>query len=138
APRTRLRGVRAGGTRRDDATGRTRGRAPRGRGVAFARKQWKTEVAISRHSAARAAPRGGHRARPPRRGTARKKEESMSSTAVKSKSRTPKPRKDDFKVSDLSLAEFGRKEITIAESEMPGLMAIREEYRGKRPLAGAR
>ena len=45
---------------------------------------------------------------------------------------------DDFKVADLSLAEWGRKEITIAESEMPGLMAVREEYAGKKPLAGAR
>ncbi|MFJ8547046.1 adenosylhomocysteinase [Streptomyces sp. NPDC093586] len=44
----------------------------------------------------------------------------------------------DFKVADLSLAEFGRKEITLAEHEMPGLMAIREEYAGARPLAGAR
>jgi len=44
----------------------------------------------------------------------------------------------DYKVKDMSLAELGRKEITIAESEMPGLMAIREEYAGKNPLAGAR
>ncbi len=44
----------------------------------------------------------------------------------------------DYKVADLSLADFGRKEIEIAESEMPGLMAVREEYAGKRPLAGAR
>src|SRR5215471_14290985 len=43
-----------------------------------------------------------------------------------------------FKVADLSLAEFGRKEIRLAEQEMPGLMAIREEYKGKAPLAGAR
>src|SRR5437016_6333006 len=43
-----------------------------------------------------------------------------------------------FKVADLSLAEFGRKEIRLAEHEMPGLMAIREEYNGKNPLAGAR
>ena len=43
-----------------------------------------------------------------------------------------------FKVKDLSLAEFGRKEIRLAEQEMPGLMAIREEYAGKQPLAGAR
>ena len=43
-----------------------------------------------------------------------------------------------FKVADLSLAEFGRKEIRLAEQEMPGLMAIREEYRGRQPLAGAR
>ncbi|UED86012.1 adenosylhomocysteinase [Streptomyces profundus] len=44
----------------------------------------------------------------------------------------------DFKVADLSLAEFGRKEITLAEHEMPGLMAIRREYTEARPLAGAR
>ncbi|MFC7310848.1 adenosylhomocysteinase, partial [Streptomyces monticola] len=44
----------------------------------------------------------------------------------------------DFKVADLSLAEFGRKEITLAEHEMPGLMAIREEYAAAQPLAGAR
>src|SRR5471030_1708458 len=44
----------------------------------------------------------------------------------------------DFKVKDLTLAEWGRKEIGIAETEMPGLMALREEYKGKKPLAGAR
>jgi adenosylhomocysteinase len=44
----------------------------------------------------------------------------------------------DFKVADLSLAEFGRKEITLAEHEMPGLMSIREEYAAAQPLAGAR
>ncbi len=43
-----------------------------------------------------------------------------------------------FKVKDLGLAEWGRKEIRLAEQEMPGLMALRAEYRGKRPLAGAR
>src|SRR6202048_4037913 len=46
--------------------------------------------------------------------------------------------KSDFKVKDLSLAEWGRKEITIAETEMPGLMALRNEYKGKAPLKGAR
>ena len=45
---------------------------------------------------------------------------------------------DDYKVKDISQAEFGRKEISIAESEMPGLIAIREEYKGKSPLKGAR
>ena len=40
---------------------------------------------------------------------------------------------DDFKVKDISQAEFGRKEISIAESEMPGLMALREEY-GKKTI----
>ncbi|WP_371675995.1 adenosylhomocysteinase [Streptomyces sp. NBC_01276] len=44
----------------------------------------------------------------------------------------------DFKVADLSLAAFGRKEITLAEHEMPGLMSIRREYAGAQPLAGAR
>jgi adenosylhomocysteinase len=44
----------------------------------------------------------------------------------------------DFKVADLSLADFGRKEITLAEHEMPGLMALREEYGATKPLAGAR
>ncbi len=44
----------------------------------------------------------------------------------------------DFTVADLSLAEFGRAEITLAEHEMPGLMAMRERFGGSRPLAGAR
>src|SRR5688572_27376594 len=43
-----------------------------------------------------------------------------------------------FKVKDLSLAEYGRNEIRLAEHEMPGLMALRKEYKGKRPLAGAK
>src|SRR5438477_850048 len=43
-----------------------------------------------------------------------------------------------YKVRDLELAEFGRKEIRLAEQEMPGLMAIRDEYRKQRPLAGAK
>jgi adenosylhomocysteinase len=45
---------------------------------------------------------------------------------------------DNFKVKDISLAEWGRKEITIAESEMPGLMALRAEYGASKPLKGAR
>jgi len=44
----------------------------------------------------------------------------------------------DYKVADINQADFGRKEIAIAETEMPGLMAIREEYKGKKPLKGAR
>ncbi|MEZ6183625.1 MAG: adenosylhomocysteinase [Planctomycetota bacterium] len=44
----------------------------------------------------------------------------------------------DYKVKDLTQADYGRKEILIAESEMPGLMALREEYKGKHPLKGAR
>ena len=44
----------------------------------------------------------------------------------------------DYKVADISLAEWGRKEIAIAETEIPGLMALREEHAGKNPLKGAR
>ena len=44
----------------------------------------------------------------------------------------------DCKVADISLADWGRKEIAIAETEMPGLMALREEYTGEKPLKGAR
>ena len=44
----------------------------------------------------------------------------------------------DYKVKDITQADFGRKEITIAETEMPGLMALRAEYKGKKPLKGAR
>jgi len=44
----------------------------------------------------------------------------------------------DYKVADIGLASWGRKEISIAETEMPGLMALRDEYRGKQPLKGAR
>lgn len=44
----------------------------------------------------------------------------------------------DYKVADINLADWGRKEIAIAETEMPGLMALREEYQGKFPLRGAR
>src|SRR5512132_1287053 len=43
-----------------------------------------------------------------------------------------------YKVRDLALAEWGRKEIRLAEQEMPGLMALRARYQGTRPLAGAR
>ena len=44
----------------------------------------------------------------------------------------------DYKVADISLAEWGRKEMNIAETEMPGLMAIRKEYEATQPLRGAR
>ncbi|HET8822488.1 MAG TPA: adenosylhomocysteinase [Thermoleophilaceae bacterium] len=46
--------------------------------------------------------------------------------------------RQDFKVADLALAEFGRKEITLAEHEMPGLMAMREEYGAQQPMKGAK
>ncbi len=48
------------------------------------------------------------------------------------------PTREAFKVKDLSLAEWGRKEITLAEFEMPGLMSLRKEFAAQRPLAGAR
>ncbi|WP_296701908.1 adenosylhomocysteinase, partial [Thiocapsa sp. UBA6158] len=44
----------------------------------------------------------------------------------------------DYKVADISLADFGRKEMDIAETEMPGLMALREQFGKSKPLAGAR
>jgi adenosylhomocysteinase len=59
----------------------------------------------------------------------------LTQSQAKSSGSGERPR---FKVADLSLAEWGRKEIRLAEQEMPGLMATREEYRGKRPLAGAK
>src|ERR1700716_3683723 len=51
---------------------------------------------------------------------------------------TAPPTTADFKVADISLASFGRKEIQLAEHEMPGLMAVRAEYAAQQPLAGAR
>jgi len=60
--------------------------------------------------------------------------ETMTMTMPETKTKTL----TDFKVKDLTLADFGRKEIELAEHEMPGLMALREQYAGKRPLAGAR
>ncbi|SIO33847.1 adenosylhomocysteinase [Nitrosomonas cryotolerans ATCC 49181] len=48
------------------------------------------------------------------------------------------PNSTDYKIADMSLAEWGCKEIAIAETEMPGLMALRKEYAGQKPLAGAR
>src|SRR3989475_972684 len=56
----------------------------------------------------------------------------MSTTTTEQKT------KQDYKVADISLADFGRKEISIAEKEMPGLMAIREKYASGRPLKGVR
>ena len=53
-------------------------------------------------------------------------------------SAVPQNHKGDYHVADIKLADFGRKEISIAETEMPGLMAVREEYKGKQPLKGAR
>ena len=62
----------------------------------------------------------------------------MSTTAKPTTARSTALDRPAFKVRDLELADFGRKEIRLAEQEMPGLMAIRDEYRGKHPLKGAR
>src|SRR5438067_8081721 len=51
---------------------------------------------------------------------------------------TTEPHITDYKVADITLAEFGRKEISIAEHEMPGLMSIRAKYSAAKPLAGVR
>src|SRR5262249_49368809 len=53
-------------------------------------------------------------------------------TAAKAAGREP------YRVKDLALADFGRKEIRLAEQEMPGLMALRRQHAGRKPLAGAR
>ena len=45
---------------------------------------------------------------------------------------------NDYKVADISLAEFGRREISLAENEMPALMALRDKYRAEQPLANAK
>jgi adenosylhomocysteinase len=63
----------------------------------------------------------------------------MSTVVQREKKTTPaRTERPPFKVKDLGLAEWGRKEIRLAEQEMPGLMAVREEYAGKQPLKGAR
>jgi len=59
-------------------------------------------------------------------------------SAVQSQQATKARVSNDYKVKDISLAEWGRKEITMAEQEMPGLMALRKEFAGKYPLKGAR
>ena len=59
-------------------------------------------------------------------------------TAMRAESSQAARSGGDFAVKDLSLAEWGRKEILIAETEMPGLMALREEFGAAKPLSGAR
>ncbi|HEY2738662.1 MAG TPA: adenosylhomocysteinase, partial [Thermoanaerobaculia bacterium] len=61
----------------------------------------------------------------------------MTTTATAATERKPATAQDYF-VKDLTLAEWGRKEIRLAEQEMPGLMALRDEYRAAKPLAGQR
>src|SRR6187401_719820 len=60
-------------------------------------------------------------------------------TAISRAPKTSGPKQDlEFKVKDLSLADWGRKEIMLAEQEMPGLMAVRAEYAARQPLKGLR
>ena len=63
-----------------------------------------------------------------------------SAKSAPSRKSTPKSTKAaaDYKVADIGLADWGRKEIAIAETEMPGLMALRDEFGKKQPLKGAR
>ncbi len=69
-----------------------------------------------------------------------RKEQTVTSTAtlVHPFEATAQAGRPPYKVKDISLAEWGRNEIRLAEYEMPGLMALREEYRGRKPLAGAK
>ena len=69
-----------------------------------------------------------------------KPEEKENSTMEQTRTHTEEPsaKPGNYKVADISLADWGRKEIRIAEHEMPGLMALREEYGQKKPLNGAR
>jgi adenosylhomocysteinase len=64
--------------------------------------------------------------------------QSVSTSHAVSKAASPQSARLPFKVADLSLSELGRKEIRLAEQEMPGLMALRVEYAGRKPLAGAK
>src|SRR6056297_2983293 len=62
----------------------------------------------------------------------------MTDTATPQTATSSLGARKDFRVADLSMAPFGRKEMILAEHEMPGLMALREEYGESKPLAGAR
>ncbi|MCX5661897.1 MAG: adenosylhomocysteinase, partial [Planctomycetota bacterium] len=62
----------------------------------------------------------------------------MTSLMSKPKVNKSKPAKLEYKVADISLADWGRKEIELAEKEMPGLMSVRREYAAKQPLKGLR
>src|SRR2546428_811536 len=73
---------------------------------------------------------------PPARAKLTKRDGKPSATALGSSGGTAA--KDDFKVRDLSLAEWGRKTIQVSEHEMPGLMAIRQKYGPQKPLKGVR
>ncbi len=83
---------------------------------------------------------GGHRSETPRSPHPQTGAAAMDTTPIPVTELTPDSAGSvtDFKVADLSLAAFGRKEIQLAEHEMPGLMALREEYGKAQPLAGKR
>src|SRR5690606_8772832 len=81
------------------------------------------------------------RPREPRHAAAPEEQERMTPVATETQhafAQAEQAGRPAFKVADLSLAEFGRKEIRLAEQEMPGLMAIREEYAGSKPLRGVK
>jgi adenosylhomocysteinase len=61
-----------------------------------------------------------------------------STTSVNTTINNPQSTRSPFKIADLSLGEWGRKEIRLAEQEMPGLIALREEYAASQPLSGMR
>ena len=91
---------------------------------------------IVAHRTSRSAPHAGRDRRPNIR---RSRDESRGHRTEPTPSPPPTSAgRAPFKVADLALAEFGRKEIRLAEQEMPGLMALREQYGGQKPLAGAR
>ncbi|MDO8675926.1 MAG: adenosylhomocysteinase [Candidatus Omnitrophota bacterium] len=62
----------------------------------------------------------------------------MTTATLKESKKMAKTNKADYKVKDIALAQWGRKEVRVAETEMPGLMALRKEFAGKQPLKGAR
>src|SRR3954471_18713719 len=76
----------------------------------------------------------------PRRARIDRKEESHMAQPAATPSKTKVPTQDagTYHVADIGLADWGRREIAIAETEMPGLMALREEYGARKPLRGAR
>src|ERR1700761_6520142 len=92
---------------------------------------WSHVGRASTRSTGRRASKGAHsNPRPPR--------SALRSDSKTQRETTERDMADNFKVADLSLAAWGRKEIQIAETEMPGLMEIRKEYGAKKPLKGAR
>src|SRR5690606_16495284 len=140
-PRAARRGLDARGDGRPQAR---RARRDRGRGARAGRLR-RTRTAPARGQLPRRGPGRPRRASPDVPGARAEAEPSRDTDSPRT---FPSPRTEhdtmttslqrDFKVRDLALAKLGRHEIQLAEVEMPGLMALREEYRASRPLAGAR